>query len=70
MPLSLLFSTSLQLGVVPVYWKDAGITTPLFKKGKKSEPANYRPISLTSTVCKILESLIKDCMVNHLSKFY
>ena len=67
-PLSLLFSESLELGVVPVDWKDAGVT-PLFKKGKKSEPANYRPISLTSIVCKVLESLLKDCIVSHLSKF-
>ena len=58
----------MEFGVVPADWKDAGVT-PLFKKGKKSEPKNYRPISLTSLVCKILESLIKDSIVCHLSKF-
>jgi len=44
-PLSILFAASLEFGVVPADWKDAGIT-PLFKKGKKSDPQNYRPISL------------------------
>ena len=52
-----------------MYWKDAGVT-PLFKKGKKSEPVNYRPISLTSIVCKVLESLLKDFIVSHLSNFF
>ena len=67
-PLSIFFSSSLEFGVVPADWKDAGIT-PLFKKGKKSDPQNYRPISLTSLVCKVLESLIKDSILSHLSKF-
>ena len=49
--LSILFSVSLEFGVVPVDWKDAGITH-LVKKEKKSDPQNYRPISLTSLVCK------------------
>src|SRR6266496_3704942 len=67
-PLSNFFSSSLEFGVVPADWKDAGIT-PLFKKGKKSDPQNYRPISLTSLVCKVLESLIKDSILSHLNKF-
>ena len=67
-PLSLLFSASLEFGIVPADWKDAGIT-PLFKKGKKSDPQNYRPISLTSLICKILESLIKDSILSHLNNF-
>src|SRR6266568_4819827 len=62
------FTSSLEFGVVPADWKDAGIT-PLFKKGKKSDPQNYRPISLTSLVCKVLESLIKDSILSHLNKF-
>src|SRR5665811_1285256 len=65
-PLSVLFSASLEFGIVPADWKDAGVT-PLFKKGKKSNTENYRPISLTSLVCKILESLIKDSILGHLN---
>ena len=43
-PLSILFYASLAFGVVPADWKDADFT-PLFKKEKKSDPQNYRPIS-------------------------
>ncbi len=39
---------------------------PIFKKGAKSDPANYRPVSLTSVCCKLLESLIKDKLMQHL----
>ena len=67
-PLSILFSASLEFGVVPVDWKNVGIT-PLFKKGKKSDPQNYKPISLTCLVCKIMESITKDCILNHFNKF-
>ena len=66
-PLTKLFVTSLEQGVVPSDWKDAGVT-PLFKKGKKSDPTNYRPVSLTSIVCKIMESIIKDEISEHLVK--
>ena len=38
----------------------------MFKKGLSSDPANYRPISLTSTACKILESIIKDNLIEYL----
>ena len=34
--------------------------TPLFKKGSKADVKNYRPVSLTSISCKILETIIKD----------
>ena len=67
-PLAKLFNNSLEHRVVPNDWKDAGVT-PLFKKGKKSDRQNYRPVSLTSIVCKILESIIKDAMLGHLNKF-
>ena len=42
--------------------------TPLFKKGSRKKPENYRPVSLTSVVCKLLETLIRDHMVEFLIK--
>jgi len=67
-PLAELFQKSLDKGVVPDDWRNANITS-LFKKGKKSDAQNYRPISLTSIVCKILESIIKDEILRHLENF-
>ena len=42
---------------------------PLHKKGAKNNPSNYRPISLTSIPCKLLEHIIKSSMYNHLEKY-
>jgi len=67
-PLAKLFNSSLESGSVPSDWRDAGVT-PLFKKGKKSEAQNYRPVSLTSLICKIMESILKDEIMKHLDKF-
>ena len=64
-PLARLFSLSCESGIIPQDWRDANITS-LFKKGSRSTPENYRPISLTSVIGKILESIVKDHMVNHL----
>ncbi|MCP4267589.1 MAG: reverse transcriptase family protein, partial [Candidatus Brocadiaceae bacterium] len=50
---------------VPEEWKLANVT-PIFKKGCKSQPGNYRPISLTSVVCKLMETIIRDKIVKHL----
>ena len=66
-PLCSLFNKSLQDGSMPDEWKLANVT-PIFKKGSKSSPSNYRPISLTSVVCKILETLIRDKLANHLEE--
>jgi len=40
-----------------------GKWTPLHKNGDKNDPANYRPISLTSILCKILESILGDKVI-------
>jgi Reverse transcriptase (RNA-dependent DNA polymerase)/Endonuclease-reverse transcriptase len=64
-PLVKVYEKSLATGEVPEDWKTANVT-PIYKKGKKSDPANYRPVSLTSISCKILESIIRDDMVDHL----
>ena len=66
-PLYILFKQSLTAGHVPNDWKCANIT-PVFKKGSKSKPSNYRPISLTSQVAKILESIVRDIIQDFLSQ--
>ena len=48
-------------------WKIANVT-PVFKKGSCSLAENYRPISLTSVICKILESLLCEVIITHLSE--
>ena len=63
-PLAKLFNLSLE-EIVPSEWKEANITS-LFKKGSRNKPENYRPVSLTSVVCKLLETLIRDHMVEFL----
>ena len=50
--ITLLFQASLNQGIVPSKWKKAHIS-PIFKKGSRSEAANYQPISLTSVLCKL-----------------
>ena len=67
-PLAKLFNLSLEEGIVPSEWKEVNIT-PLFKKGSRNKPDNYRPVSLTSVVCKLLETLIRDHMVEFPVKY-
>jgi hypothetical protein len=64
-PLEILFNKSLREGEVPSDWRKANVA-PIYKKGPKGDPGNYRPVSLTSVPCKILESLIKDKLMEHL----
>ena len=64
-PLLLLFNKSLSESSVPQDWKQATIT-PIFKQGNRNAVENYRPVSLTSQICKIFESIIRDAIVQHL----
>ena len=64
-PLARVFNLSLKERVVPFEWKEANII-PLFKKGSRNKSDNYRPVSLTSVICKLLERLVKDFMVDFL----
>ncbi|CAM4397635.1 unnamed protein product, partial [Lepidochelys olivacea] len=61
-PLARIFNESVNSGVVPYDWRIANIV-PIFKKGKKSDPGNYRPVSLTSIVCNVLEKILKEKVV-------
>jgi len=58
-PLSIIFERSWRTGEVPKDWRKASVT-PIFKKGKKEDPRNYRPVSLTSTPRKVMEQLILE----------
>ena len=66
--LAKLFNFSLEEGIVPSEWKEANIT-PLFKKGSRNKPDNYRSVSLTSVVSKLFETIIRDHMVEFLVKY-
>jgi hypothetical protein len=62
LPLFLIFKCSLDSGIVPRAWKEANVI-PVFKKGPKSSPANYRPISLTCIACRILEKILSTKII-------
>ena len=66
-PLAAVMNKSMNSGEVPADWKKANVT-PLFKKGKRRDPGNYRPVSLTSVCCKLMEAVIKEDLVSHLER--
>ncbi|KGL83727.1 RNA-directed DNA polymerase from mobile element jockey, partial [Tinamus guttatus] len=63
-PLSIIFERSRRMGEVPEDWKKANVT-PVFKKGKKEDPGNYRPVSLTSVPRKVMERVILAVVSGH-----
>ena len=67
-PLQILFQNSFNTGTLPEEWKNANITA-LYKKGDKKYAGNYRPVSLTCILCKVLESLIREKIVGHMNKY-
>ena len=66
-PLSIIYNTSITSGTIPEEWKCA-IVTALFKKGDRKVAGNYRPISLTCIICKVLESIVRENIVNHMKQ--
>ena len=62
--LTKIFQRSVDTGVVPETWRNANISCA-FKKGDRHLAENYRPISLTSVCCKLLEHIICKHMLNH-----
>ena len=63
--MAMLLQESVRTGEIPAAWKEATIV-PIYKAGDKSQPSNYRPISLTSCISKTLEHLIVHHIWSHL----
>ena len=63
--LCMIFQASLDQGKITTAWKQAYISS-IFKKGDRHKPSNYRPVSLTSVCCKILEHIVNSHVMGHL----
>jgi len=61
------FERSWRTGEVPEDWRKANVT-PVFKKSKKEDPGNYRPVSLTSIPGKIMEQLILEVIMKQVEE--
>lgn len=57
--LSLFFPYSFENIILPDLWRKSFIID-IFKKGNTADPTNYRPISVTATMCKIMEAIIRS----------
>ena len=64
-PLSQVFMKCLAASDIPKEWRHA-VIVPIHKKGPKNLARNYRPISLTSAICKVMEAVMKDKIMTHL----
>ncbi|KAK4825273.1 hypothetical protein QYF61_026074 [Mycteria americana] len=64
-PLSIIYQQSWLTGEVPADWRLANVT-PIFKKGRKEDSGNYRPVSLTSVPGKLMEQIILSAITRHI----
>ena len=63
-PLSIIYQRSLLTGEVPEDWRLANVT-PIYKKGCREDPGNYRPVSLTSVPGKVMEQIVLREITRH-----
>ena len=63
-----IFQLSLDSGQVPRDWTMAWVV-PIFKKGEKHQAANYRPVSLTSITCKLMEHIVHSSVMQHFDQY-
>ena len=66
-PLTILFNNSVQTGTLPQDWRDAHFSH-IHKKGSRTNCGNYRPVSLTSQIVKLLERVFQDHLLKHISR--
>ncbi|KFQ28047.1 hypothetical protein N332_10881, partial [Mesitornis unicolor] len=64
-PLSIIYQQSWLTGEVPVDWRLANVTS-IYKKGRKEDPGNYRPVSLTLVPGKVIEQIILSALTRHM----
>ena len=64
-PLLYIYNYSIQHSIIPTQWKQSTVV-PIYKKGNRTLPTNYRPVALTSSFCRIEESIISSYMLDHL----
>ena len=65
--LTAIFKQSISTGALPSDWTKA-LISPVFKKGNRSDPANYRPVSLTCISCKLMEHVLCTHIRSHLDR--
>ena len=65
-PMSIIFNNSLLSGRLPALWTESTVV-PIFKKSSRYDPLNYRPVALTSVVCKIMERILTATIWDHVS---
>ncbi|KFQ33488.1 hypothetical protein N332_09301, partial [Mesitornis unicolor] len=64
-PRSIIYQQCWLTGKVPVNWRLANVT-PIYKKGWKEDPGNYRPVSLTSVPGRVMEQIILSAITRHM----
>jgi hypothetical protein len=66
-PITIIFQKSLDSGCIPDEWRTATVT-PIYKKGSRLLANNYRPVSLTCILCKTMETIVRQHIVDHLHR--